>query len=52
VWFGLAAGLAVVAVVLTTRFAMREKLGLVRFGETGRNAVREAQGGESWSGGA
>jgi MATE family multidrug resistance protein len=52
VWFGLAAGLAVVAVVLTIRFAMREKLGLVRFDEAGRNAAREAQGGESWSGSA
>jgi MATE family multidrug resistance protein len=52
VWLGLAAGLAVVAVVLTIRFAMREKLGLVRFDEAGRNAAREEQGGESWSGSA
>jgi len=29
VWIGLAAGLAFVAVVLTTRFAMRERLGLL-----------------------
>jgi len=29
VWMGLAAGLAFVAVVLTTRFAMRERLGLL-----------------------
>ncbi|MCV0398142.1 MAG: MATE family efflux transporter [Rhizobiaceae bacterium] len=29
VWYGLAAGLAFVAVVLTLRFAMRERLGLV-----------------------
>jgi len=33
IWFGLAAGLAVVAVALTIRFAMRERLGLVHFGE-------------------
>jgi MATE family multidrug resistance protein len=32
VWLGLAAGLAIVAVVLTTRFAMRGRLGLVRRG--------------------
>jgi len=31
VWSGLAAGLAFVAVVLTARFAMRERLNLVRF---------------------
>lgn len=31
VWVGLAAGLASVAVVLVTRFAMRERLGLIRF---------------------
>jgi MATE family multidrug resistance protein len=30
VWLGLAAGLLIVAVVLTTRFALRERLGLVR----------------------
>lgn len=30
IWFGLAAGLAFVAVVLVIRFAMRERLGLVR----------------------
>jgi MATE family multidrug resistance protein len=30
VWLGLAAGLAFVAVVLVTRFALRERLGLVR----------------------
>lgn len=30
VWLGLAAGLAVVAVVLTTRFALRERLGLIK----------------------
>jgi MATE family multidrug resistance protein len=50
VWFGLAAGLAVVAVVLTIRFAMRERLGLVHFGDTDRNSARQAQGDESWSG--
>lgn len=31
IWSGLAAGLAFVAIVLTARFAMRERLGLVRF---------------------
>jgi MATE family, multidrug efflux pump len=30
VWMGLAAGLAFVAIVLTARFAMRERLGLVK----------------------
>jgi len=30
IWWGLAAGLASVAVVLVTRFAMRERLGLLR----------------------
>jgi MATE family multidrug resistance protein len=30
IWFGLAAGLGFVAVVLVTRFAMREQLGLLR----------------------
>ncbi|WP_248304997.1 MATE family efflux transporter [Devosia sp. FKR38] len=30
IWIGLAAGLAAVAVVLVTRFAMRERLGLLR----------------------
>ena len=30
VWLGLAAGLAAVAIVLTTRFALRGRLGLVR----------------------
>jgi len=30
IWFGLAAGLASVAVVLTTRFALRDRLGLTR----------------------
>src|SRR5690606_31187379 len=30
IWLGLAAGLAAVAVVLVTRFAMRERLGLLR----------------------
>jgi MATE family multidrug resistance protein len=30
IWLGLAAGLAFVAVVLTIRFAMRERLGLLR----------------------
>jgi MATE family multidrug resistance protein len=30
VWLGLAVGLAVVAIVLTTRFALRERLGLLR----------------------
>jgi MATE family multidrug resistance protein len=30
VWLGLALGLAVVAIVLTTRFALRERLGLLR----------------------
>jgi MATE family multidrug resistance protein len=30
IWLGLAAGLAVVAIVLTTRFALRERLGLLR----------------------
>ena len=29
IWLGLAAGLACVAVVLVTRFAMRERLGLL-----------------------
>ncbi|HEY4199751.1 MAG TPA: MATE family efflux transporter [Devosiaceae bacterium] len=37
VWFGLAAGLAFVAVVLTARFAMRERLGLVK-----RDALRQS----------
>jgi len=31
VWSGLAAGLALVAIVLSVRFAMREKLNLIRF---------------------
>ena len=30
IWFGLAAGLAAVAVVLTIRFAMRDRIGLTR----------------------
>ena len=30
IWIGLAAGLALVAVILVTRFAMRERLGLLR----------------------
>jgi MATE family multidrug resistance protein len=30
IWFGLAAGLGFVAVVLVTRFALRERLGLLR----------------------
>ena len=30
IWIGLAAGLAFVAVVLVIRFAMRERLGLLR----------------------
>jgi multidrug resistance protein, MATE family len=30
IWLGLAAGLAFVAVVLVIRFAMRERLGLLR----------------------
>ena len=30
IWYGLALGLAVVAVVLVTRFALRERLGLTR----------------------
>ena len=30
IWFGLAAGLLVVAVLLTLRFALRERLGLIR----------------------
>ena len=30
IWLGLAAGLGIVAVVLVARFAMRERLGLMR----------------------
>jgi MATE family multidrug resistance protein len=30
IWIGLASGLAFVAVVLVARFAMRERLGLLR----------------------
>ena len=34
IWFGLAAGLGFVAVVLVTRFALRERLGLLRTAPT------------------
>jgi MATE family multidrug resistance protein len=37
VWFGLAAGLAFVAVVLTLRFAWRERLHLIKPGELAKS---------------
>ena len=44
IWMGLASGLAVVAVLMTTRWLMRERLGLTASGGTRRNPVTSAAG--------